>query len=121
MLIGLAAAIIARIGAGFASAWIDDPAHIFAVHGLGGATGALLLPLFVLPLLGGVGFDAGITATASLLAQAIGLVVIALWALVGTAIAALIVSILVPLRATPQAEADGPDAVEHGQQGWDFR
>ncbi|QCB38316.1 ammonium transporter [Sphingobium sp. PAMC28499] len=121
MLVGLAAAIIARIGAGFASAWIDDPAHIFAVHGLGGATGALLLPLFVLPLLGGVGFDAGITATASLLAQAIGLVVIALWALVGTAIAALIVSILVPLRATPQAESDGPDAVEHGQQGWDFR
>ena len=38
-----------------------------------------------------------------------------------SAIAALIVSILVPLRATPQAEADGPDAVEHGQQGWDFR
>ena len=44
-----------------------------------------------------------------------------MWALVGTAIAALIVSILVPLRATPQAEADGPDAIEHGQQSWDFR
>lgn len=121
MLIGLTAAIICRIGAGALSRWVDDGASIFAIHGLGGATGALLLPIFVLPLMGGVGFEANITLTGALMSQLIGLVVVALWALVGSAIAALIVSVVIPMRVSPEAEAEGLDARQHGQQGWDFR
>ena len=41
--------------------------------------------------------------------------------MVGSAIAALIVSMLIPMRATAQEEADGLDLAQHGQQGWDFR
>ncbi|WHO40468.1 ammonium transporter [Sphingobium sp. AP49] len=120
ILIGLGAAIVCRIGAGIASSWIDDPAALFAIHGLGGLTGALLLPLCVLPLLGGVGFE-GTGLAGALVAQAIGACLVALWGLVGTAIAALIVSVVLPLRLSPQEEADGLDAVQHGQQSWDFR
>ena len=121
MMIGVIAAIICRLIGGLAGRWIDDPASIFVVHGLGGLTGTLLLPLFVLPLLGGVGYETPVSLSAALVSQLIGLAVVVLWAMVGTAIAALIVSMVVPLRVSAQQEADGLDASQHGQQGWDFR
>ncbi|WP_416464942.1 ammonium transporter [Sphingomonas sp. VDB2] len=121
MLIGVIAACVARTGAGILSGRVDDGAGVFAIHGLGGLTGVLLLPLFVLPLMGGVGFDANISVGGALTAQAIGLIVVALWAMVGSAIAALVVSVVIPMRVGAQEEADGLDASQHGQQGWDFR
>jgi Amt family ammonium transporter len=121
MLIGLIAALVCRIGAGLVARWVDDGAQIFAIHGLGGAVGALLLPIFALPLLGGVGFEENVSLRGALLSQMIGLVVVALWALVGSAIAALMVSLVIPMRVAATAEAEGLDAAQHGQQAWDFR
>jgi len=121
MLIGLIAAIVARTGAAIVAGKVDDSAGTFAIHGLGGLTGTLLLPVFVLPLMGGVGFDANISLTGALTSQAIGLVIVALWAMVGSAIAALIISVVIPMRVSAQEESDGLDASQHGQQGWDFR
>ena len=121
MLIGGIAALLSRLGLGVLRRRVDDGAGIFVIHGLGGATGALLLPLFVLPWLGGVGFEAGISVTDALISQGIGLAVVALWAMVGSAIAALAVSVILPMRVTAQAEAEGLDAAQHGEQGWDFR
>ncbi|MET0371206.1 MAG: ammonium transporter [Sphingobium sp.] len=121
MLIGLIAAIVCRTGATIADALVDDPAHVFAVHGLGGLTGILLLPLFTLPLMGGVGFEAGVGAWAVLVAQVTGLAVVGGWALLGTAIIALTVSFIVPLRVGEAEEAEGLDASHHDQQAWDFR
>jgi len=121
MLIGLIAAIVARTGAAFVAGKVDDSAGTFAIHGLGGLTGTLLLPVFVLPLMGGVGFDANISLTGALTSQAIGLVIVALWAMVGSAIAALIISVVIPMRVSAQEESDGLDTSQHGQQGWDFR
>lgn len=121
MLIGVIAALVCRLAAPLAGRWIDDGAGVFLIHGLGGITGALLLPVFVLPLLGGVGFEGAISLPGALLGQSLGVVVVALWAMVGSAIAALIVSVVIPMRVSAQAEADGLDAAQHGQQGWDFR
>tara|TARA_R110000868_G_scaffold14689_37_gene68230 strand:- start:12150 stop:13418 length:1269 start_codon:yes stop_codon:yes gene_type:complete len=121
MLIGVIAAFVCRLAQPLVARHVDDSASVFVIHGLGGATGILLLPIFALPLMGGVGFDIGITLTGALISQAIGLVIVALWAMVGSAIAALIVSMLIPMRATAQEEADGLDLAQHGQQGWDFR
>ncbi|MFC3441045.1 ammonium transporter [Sphingobium rhizovicinum] len=121
MLIGVIAAIICRLGAALVGRRVDDGAQLFIIHGLGGMTGVLLLPLFVLPLLGGVGFEGGISLSGALLSQIIGVIVVALWGLVGSAIAALIVSVLIPMRVSAQTEAEGLDAAQHGQQSWDFR
>lgn len=121
MLIGVIAACVCRIGAGLLAGRVDDGAGIFAIHGLGGLTGVLLLPVFALPLMGGVGFDANITLSGALLSQVIGLAIVTLWAMVGSAIAALIVSVIIPMRVSAQQETDGLDASQHGQQGWDFR
>jgi Amt family ammonium transporter len=121
MLIGMIAAAISRLGASMIGRRVDDGANIFVIHGLGGTTGALLLPVFALPLLGGVGFDPSITLTGALVSQAAGLVIVALWAMVGSAIAALIVSVIIPMRISSQTEAEGLDMEQHGQQAWDFR
>lgn len=121
ILIGVIAALVCRFGSSISAKRIDDPAGIFALHGLGGLIGILLLPLFTLPLLGGIGFADNRGVGAILLGQGVGLIVVALWAMVGTAIAALIVSMVILMRVTPQEEADGLDLSQHGQQGWDFR
>ena len=62
-----------------------------------------------------------VSLSAALLSQLAGLAIVALWAMIGTAIAALIVSMVIPMRVGAQEEADGLDASQHGQQGWDFR
>lgn len=121
MLIGVIAALASRIAAAIVGRRVDDGAGIFLIHGMGGATGALLLPVFALPLFGGVGFDADVHFSNALIYQAIGVLIVALWAMVGSAIAALIVSIIIPMRVDAPMEAAGLDAAQHGQQGWDFR
>ncbi|MFZ2997719.1 ammonium transporter [Sphingobium sp.] len=121
MMIGVMAALVCRLCAGLVRARVDDSADMFVIHGIGGALGIMALPVFALPLMGGVGFDTNITLHSALLAQAIGLVVVALWAMVGSAIAALIVSVVMPMRVDAQQERDGQDASVHGQQAWDFR
>lgn len=121
MVIGLIAAVVARTGKALLGERVDDAADVFVIHGLGGLTGVLLLVPFVLPALGGVGFAEGISLGGAFLSQLIGLSVVALWAMVGSAIIALILSAVVPARVKAQQEADGLDLLQHGQQGWDFR
>jgi ammonium transporter, Amt family len=121
MLIGLIAAILCRIAKAALGRGIDDPASIFLLHGLGGLIGALLLPIFVQPFLGGVGYEGDISLSAAMLSQLAGVIAVALWSMAGTAIVALLLSVLLPMRLTAQEAPDGLDQVDHGQQGWDFR
>lgn len=121
MLIGLAGAIVCRTGKALLGRLIDDAADLFLIHGLGGLTGVMLLPVLVQPILGGVGFDADINLTSAMLSQVIGIVAVGLWAVLGSAIVALLLSVPLQMRGSAQEEAEGLDAVQHGQQGWDFR
>ena len=121
MLGGLIGAMVSRAAKALLASRIDDAADIFVIHGLGGIIGALLLPLLVQPVLGGVGFDAGIGLRGAMLGQLIGAGVVALWAMLGSAIIALPLSMVLPMRGTAQEESEGLDAMQHGQQGWDFR
>ena len=121
MLIGLVAALLCRIAKATFGRGVDDPASVFLLHGLGGLIGALLLPLFVQPLLGGVGFEGDISLTGAMLSQLAGVIAVALWSMAGTSIVALLLSVLLPMRLTAEEAAEGLDQVDHGQQGWDFR
>ena len=121
MLIGLGAALLCRIAKATFGRGVDDPASVFLLHGLGGLIGALLLPLFVQPLLGGVGFEGDISLTGAMLSQLAGVIAVALWSMAGTSIVALLLSVVLPMRLTAEEAAEGLDQVDHGQQGWDFR
>ena len=65
---------------------IDDSLDVFAVHGVGGITGSLLLAFFLHPALGGTGYAEGMGMISQLGAQFTGVGVVALWSAVATAI-----------------------------------
>lgn len=99
---------------------IDDSLDVFAVHGVGGILGSLLMPLFFSEMFGGGGFAAGASMTSQFSAQAIGLAVVAIWTAAMTVIAAWMVSIVLPMRVDEEAEHDGLDLHSHGERGWEL-
>ncbi len=99
---------------------IDDSLDVFAVHGVGGITGSLLLAFFLHPALGGTGYAAGMGMASQLGAQFAGVGVVALWSAVATAIVALAVSMLIPMRVSEDEERDGLDLASHGERAWEF-
>ncbi len=122
MLIGLLAALVCRAAALLLTrARIDDPAAIIALHGVGGLLGTAALVPLTLPLLGGVGFDPGVSVSGLALTQIIAIAAVALWSMLGSVILALAISIVQPLRVHESDEAEGLDGAHHGEQGWDFR
>jgi Amt family ammonium transporter len=99
---------------------IDDSLDVFAVHGVGGMTGSLLLALFMAPSLGGTGDPAAYSIVHQLAGQAVGVFVVALWSIVASAVLALGVSWIIPMRVSEDAEREGLDLTSHGERGWEF-
>lgn len=77
---------------------LGSEAAAFSIHGAPAITGAVILPFFLLPALGGPGLAEGSNLITQFAAQAIAVFAVALWASVATVIAALIVSIAAPIR-----------------------
>jgi ammonium transporter, Amt family len=99
---------------------IDDSLDVFAVHGVGGMLGSLLFPLLILPVFGGGGFEDGNGLTAQLVAQAIGVAVVAGWTALMTVLICFATSYVAPMRVDQEAEHDGLDLSSHGERGWDI-
>ncbi|MBV1687073.1 ammonium transporter [Novosphingobium sp. G106] len=99
---------------------IDDSLDVFAVHGIGGITGSILLAIFISPSLGGVGYAEGMGMGSQLGAQLLGVGVVALWSAVASAILAVMVSIVLPMRVDEDAEFEGLDITSHGERAWEL-
>ena len=99
---------------------IDDSLDVFAVHGVGGMTGSLLLALFMAPALGGTGDPETYSIVHQLGGQAVGVFVVALWSIVASVVLALGVSWIIPMRVSEDAEREGLDLTSHGERGWEF-
>jgi Amt family ammonium transporter len=99
---------------------IDDSLDVFAVHGVGGMLGSILLAIFISADLGGTGYAEGVTMASMLGTQALGVGVTALWSLIATAVLALGVSVFFPMRVTADEEREGLDITSHGERGWEF-
>lgn len=99
---------------------IDDSLDVFAVHGVGGITGAIMLALFISPSLGGAGYAEGMGMGSQFLAQILGVGVVALWSAVASVILALMVSIVLPMRVSEDAEREGLDIDSHGERAWEL-
>ena len=101
---------------------IDDSLDIFAVHGVGGMLGAVLLAVFLGTGLGGVGYDALGTGDfgTQLGVQAIAVGAVAIYSAIATALVALGVSLFMPMRVSEDDERQGLDVTCHGERGWDF-
>lgn len=99
---------------------IDDSLDVFAVHGVGGLTGTLLVSVLALPSFGGLGLANGMTAGSQLGVQALGSVAVAAWAIIGSVIIIWIVRAITPLRVSDDDETEGLDVTIHGERGYNF-
>jgi Amt family ammonium transporter len=99
---------------------IDDSLDVFAVHGLGGMTGSLLLAVFMAPSLGGTGDAATYSILHQLAGQVVGVFTVALWSIVASVILAIGVSWIIPMRVSEDAEREGLDLTSHGERSWEF-
>ncbi|HEX5790653.1 MAG TPA: ammonium transporter [Luteolibacter sp.] len=95
---------------------IDDSLDVFAVHGVGGILGTLLLAFFGQPSLGGLGLVK--SAAAQFGIQATGIGVAVLWSAAATALIALVVKATIGLRVTREQEYEGMDRSEHGENAY---
>jgi Amt family ammonium transporter len=98
-----------------ARAGYDDSLDAFGIHGAGGMVGALLTGVFCFTPVAGL-FTGG--GADQLLKQTVGVVAAIVFALVGTAVIALVVKALIGLRATDEQERDGLDISVHGERAY---
>ncbi len=99
---------------------IDDSLDVFAVHGVGGIIGSILLAVFISPSFGGTGYAEGKTMLSQLAAQLVGVGVVAIWSAVVSAVLAVVVSLVFPMRVSEDDEREGLDLSSHGERAWEF-
>ena len=120
IVLGLAGGVICFVAVDFVKHKmnVDDSLDVLAVHGIGGATGTLLVALLLGFGPGGVGYAEGQTAMSQLGVQAIGVVVTAIWSLVATVAIVWVTKALVGLRVDKETETTGLDLAVHGETGY---
>lgn len=99
---------------------IDDSLDVFAVHGVGGILGSLLLALFISEGFGGTGYAENMAFGSQFVAQLIGVVTVALWSAFATFLLGFGISFILPMRASEDDERDGLDIANHGERAWDL-
>jgi Amt family ammonium transporter len=99
---------------------IDDSLDVFAVHGVGGMLGSILLAVFALPALGGAGLPEGVSVVSQLVVQVIGVGVVAVWSGLVTAVVLVAYRAASRLRVSQEEEHDGLDITAHGERGYDL-
>ena len=99
---------------------IDDSLDVFAVHGMGGATGILLTAIFVDAALGGAGLAEGRSMSAQFIIQLTGLIATLIWSVLLSFIILKLVQMLVGLRISTETEELGIDARVHGERGYNM-
>ncbi|HTJ63555.1 MAG TPA: ammonium transporter [Alphaproteobacteria bacterium] len=99
---------------------VDDSLDVFAVHGVGGMLGSVLLAGFALPALGGSGLAEGMNFTGQLAVQALAVGVTGLWSGAATFIIVKAIGAVSGLRVSREEEYDGLDLSMHGERAYDF-
>ncbi|MFM6933702.1 MAG: ammonium transporter [Novosphingobium sp.] len=99
---------------------IDDSLDVFAVHGVGGITGSILLAVFYNPALGGTADPASYSLAGQLVGQLVGVGVVAVWSAIASAILAVMVSLVFPMRVSEDDEREGLDLSSHGERAWEM-
>jgi len=93
---------------------VDDALDVFAVHGVGGAFGAIATGVFATAAVGGVdGLLAGNAGQVGL--QLIGVVAVGLYSAVATAAILFLINLVVPIRVAGPEEETGLDLAQHGE------
>jgi ammonium transporter, Amt family len=101
---------------------IDDSLDVFAVHGVGGIMGSILLAVLMSdsPYIGGNGYAEGMSMASQLWVQIKAVGIVAIYSAVVTLIIGYMVSMVLPMRVSEEQERDGLDISSHGERAWDL-
>jgi len=111
----LAIGAIAAVPSFFLIRWragtrLDDSLDVFAAHGVGGATGAILTGVFA---------SVGATGSgAQVLSQAISILAVFAYSAIGTVIILKVIQGVAGLRPAEALELRGMDVISHGEEGY---
>ena len=97
---------------------IDDSLDVFAVHGVGGILGTLLVAFLATSTFSGLGLPEGQTAISQFIVQFKAVVLTVIWTSVFTYLILKATSLIVPLRVEEQEEIEGLDLRSHGEKGY---
>ncbi len=97
---------------------IDDSLDVLAVHGVGGATGTLLVAFLAGFGDGGTGLGEGTTAGSQFMVQLIGVVSVGIFSAIATVIIVMITKTIVGLRVSDDEETEGLDFSHHGETAY---
>lgn len=97
---------------------VDDSLDVFAVHGVGGILGTLLVAVFAAPVLGGAGYAPGVEMSGQAVTQLIGVASVCAWSAVMSLVLVWGVDKALGLRAAPEAIEDGLDLSAHGERAY---
>jgi ammonium transporter, Amt family len=98
---------------------LDDSLDVFAGHGIGGMTGALLTGVFASKLWNPAGNDGLLAGNpAQLVTQALGVASSVVYSAIGTFAILKLLQLVTALRAVPRSEGLGMDVTQHGEEAY---
>lgn len=105
--IGAIAGVLCQEAVGFIRnvVKIDDTLDVFAVHGVGGIFGTIMIAVF---------------GKGEWIAQLSALAVVGLFTLVVTVVLVKLVALVTPLRVSDEVESNGLDLEAHGERAYEF-
>lgn len=98
---------------------IDDSLDVFAVHGVGGILGTLMVSFLGLEKFGGTGINKD-SAMEQFIVQLKSVGVTVIWSAVATVIIVVIIRKTVGLRVSEEEEFEGLDSAEHGETAYNL-
>ena len=119
--IGILAGVVTYLAVHFRSkkVHIDDTLDVWAGHGIGGLTGAVLTGVFAEKAINSAGANGLLFGNAHQLFVQIGAVAVTgVYSFVATWILLKVISLFMPLRVTKQEEEQGLDMAVHGELGY---
>ena len=121
IIIGLAAGIICNFVAGWrARTTLDDSLDVFACHGAGGMLGTFATGLFASTAINAAGPNGLFFGNPALVvAQLIGIIVVASFAFVGSYVLLRVINVFTPVRVSPKEEDAGLDMSQHGEAAYE--
>lgn len=122
LIIGLVGGIVCYYMVGFIKhrLKIDDSLDVFAVHGVGGVLGTLMVAVLVDKSFGGAGLEKGMTIASQFGVQLTGFAAVLVWAVLASYVLVKIVQSTVGLRVSDDEELEGLDVTSHGETGYNL-
>ena len=97
---------------------IDDSLDVFAVHGIGGMIGSILVSILATDIFSGLGLNDGMTIVSQTYVQILCVLITIIWTAIGSFLILKSISFFMSLRVNEDLEVEGLDMSEHGEKGY---